>query len=74
MSELFFFDNEKAVTYYNGKYRFYDLNDWRCYRTINAKEISSRGTYYFETYGDNIFVFNSSKKLIKTIYTSEETE
>ena len=69
---IVFFNNEKAVTYYKGEYRFYNLNEWTCYKTIYAENISSNGTYSYESCGDYIFVFDSSNNLIDRISIDED--
>ncbi len=65
---IIFYDNEKAVTYYNGKYRIYDLNDWHLICKQTADEIQNDGSYIFESCGDYVFVFDdNSGKLLNTI-------
>lgn len=68
---IIFYDNEKAVTYYNGKYRTYDLNDWHLISKQTADEIQNDGSYTFESCGDYVFVFDdNSGNLLNSIDVS----
>lgn len=61
-------DYEIAMTYYNGKYRTYDLNDWHLISKQTADEIQNDGSYTFESCGDYVFVFDdNSGNLLNTI-------
>lgn len=55
---IILYDNEKAITYYNGEYRTYDLNDWRLIGKQPADEIENGGSYTFENCGGYVFVFD----------------
>ena len=57
---ILYADNKKAITYYNGKYLTYSLDDWRIIASQEAVEIQNRGSYTFETCGDYIFIFDSN--------------
>lgn len=65
---IIFADAEKAITYYNGKYCTYSLEDWSAVSEVPADEIKEGGEYIFETCGKYIFVFdNSTGELINKI-------
>lgn len=57
---ILYVDNEKAITYYNGKYLFYDLDNWDLMCKLSADEIKNGGSYTFESCGDYIFVFDDN--------------
>lgn len=57
---ILYVDNEKAITYYNGKYLFYDSDNWDLICKLSADEIKNGGSYTFETCGDYIFVFDDN--------------
>ena len=52
--------DEKAVTYYDGNYLFYNLENWNCYKSTDASGIDSHSKYIFETCDDYVFVFDDS--------------
>lgn len=57
---ILYIDNEKVITYRNGKYLFYDLDNWDLIRKLSADEIKNGGFYTFEICGDYIFVFDDN--------------
>ena len=57
---ILYVDNEKAITYYNEKYLFYDLDNWDLMCKLSADEIKNGGSYTFESCGDYIFVFDDN--------------
>lgn len=60
-------DNAKAVTYYNGEYLTYSLDDWKVTDKCPADKIINGGSYTFETCGYYIFVFDKSNELVERI-------
>lgn len=64
---IIFYDNEKAITYYNGEYRTYDLNDWRLIGKQPADGIENGGSYTFESCGGCVFVFDDLGELVDSI-------
>ena len=65
---IIFCNQDTAVTYYNGHYLTYDLNNWEVIQKQDADEIKNGGSYTFETCGDYIFVFDDdSGELLNTI-------
>ena len=69
---IIYADNRKAITYYNGEYLTYSLDEWEAIDSRSANDIQIGGTYVFETCGDYIFVFDSSNKLIDRISIPED--
>lgn len=55
---ILYADDQKAITYYNGKYLTYSLDEWEVIGSQSADEIQNGGSYTFESCGDYIFVFN----------------
>lgn len=69
--KIIYLSNKKAVSFYKGQYLFYDIENWKEFKSINADEINSHSTYKFESCGDYIFVFdNNSGELLNTIDVS----
>lgn len=65
---IIYTDSKKAITYFDGKYLTYSLDDWSVIDSQEAEEIKNNGSYIFETCGDYIFVFDSiSDKLLNKI-------
>jgi hypothetical protein len=73
LEKIIYIDKSKAITYYKGNYMFYNLDNWNCYKKISSNEIKQNRTYTFESCKDNIFVFDSSNKLIDIINISEDS-
>ena len=61
---IIYADNEKAITYYNGKYITYSLEHWKKINKQNADEIKEGGSYTFDVCGEYIFVFDENTKLL----------
>jgi hypothetical protein len=57
---IIYADNSKAITYYNGKYLTYSLDEWKVINSQSADDIQTEGSYNFETCGDYIFVFDDN--------------
>ncbi len=72
--KIIFINKNKVVTYYDGSYLFYNLDNWERYKKIDANEINSNGEYSFQSCGNYIFVFDSSKKLLDRISISDEVK
>lgn len=70
--KIIYADNRKAITYYKGEYLTYSLDEWQVIDSRSADDIQPGGTYFFETCGDYIFVFDSSNNLIDRISISED--
>lgn len=65
---ILYADSEKAITYYDGKYLTYSVDEWEVTAEHPADEIKSGSSYTFETCGDYIFVFDdNSGELLNTI-------
>lgn len=65
---ILYADSKKVITYYDGKYLTYLVEEWEVIAEQPADEIKSGGSYTFETCGDYIFVFDdSSGELLNTI-------
>lgn len=65
---ILYADSEKAITYYDGEYLTYSLEDWKVIDKQDADEIKDGGSYFFEACGEYIFVFdNKTDKLINKI-------
>lgn len=65
---IIYADSKKAITYYNGKYLTYSLDDWSVIDSQAAVEIQNRGSYTFEACGDYIFIFDmNSDELLNKI-------
>ena len=62
---ILYVDTDKAITFYDGEYITYSVDDWKIIKKESADEIQPGGQYLFEDYGDYIFVFqgNSSKPI-----------
>lgn len=62
---ILYVDSDKAITFYDGEYISYSVDDWKIIKKESADEIQPGGQYLFEDYGDYIFVFqgNSSKPI-----------
>lgn len=68
---ILYVDNEKVLTYYNGKYLTYSLDEWKVIDKQPAKEIKNGGLYTFEICNEYIFVFDYvSGELLNTIDVS----
>ena len=60
--------SEKAITYYNGEYLTYSLEDWKVIDKQDADEIKDGGSYFFEACGEYLFVFDDkTDKLINKL-------
>lgn len=58
----------KAITYYDGEYLTYSIDDWKVTDKQDADEIKDGGSYTFEACGDYIFVFDDdTDEMINTI-------
>ncbi len=57
---IIYADKEIAITYYNGKYITYSLENWKKIGRQKADEIEKGGSYSFESCGDYIFVFDDN--------------
>lgn len=55
---ILYADNKKAITYYNGEYITYSVDEWKKINSRPADEIKKGGKYTFEACGDYIFVFD----------------
>ncbi len=58
---IIYADKEKAITYYNGKYITYSLENWKKIGKQKADEIKKGGSYSFESCGEYIFVFDDNR-------------
>lgn len=69
---ILYADSKKAITYYDGKYLIYSLDEWEVTSEQTADEIKSGGSYTFETCGDYIFVFDDNNgKLLSKINVTD---
>lgn len=69
--KIIYLSNKKAVSFYKGKYLFYDIKNWENYKSIDADEINSHGCYTFESCDDYVFVFDdNSGNLLNSIDVS----
>ncbi len=57
---IIYADNEKAITYYNGKYITYSLENWKKINKQNADEIKEGGSYTYDVCEEYIFVFDEN--------------
>ena len=65
---IIYADSEKAITYYDGEYLTYSLEDCKVIDKQNADEIKDGGSYFFEACGEYLFVFDDkTDKLINKI-------
>ena len=65
---IIYADSEKAITYYDGEYLTYSLEDWKVIDKQDADDIKDDGSYFFEACGEYIFVFdNKTDKLINKL-------
>lgn len=55
---IIYADAEKAITYYGGKYITYSTDNWKEIESQKADEIKENGSYFFDTCGDHVFVFD----------------
>lgn len=66
--KILYADAEKTITYYEGEYLTYSLNDWEVTDKQSANEIKEGGSYNFVSCGEYIFVFdNDSGELLNKI-------
>ncbi len=56
--KIVYINSEKMITYYNGEYITYSVDEWKKINSCLADEIKKGGKYTFETCGDYIFVFD----------------
>lgn len=65
---IIFADSKKCVTYYEGKYLIYSLDDWKIENEQSADEIKEGSGYVFDSCGNYIFVFDADTgDLLNTI-------
>ena len=57
---IIYADNNKAVTYYDGKYLTYSADDWKVTDEKKADEIKDGGKYNFKACGEYVFVFDDN--------------
>lgn len=55
---IIYADDNKVMTYYNGKYLTYSADDWKVTDEKKADEIKNDGKYTFEACGEYVFVFD----------------
>ena len=65
---IIYADTKKAITYYRGNYITYSTDNWKEVESQKADEIKKDGSYFFDTCGDYVFVFdNNTYKLLNKI-------
>lgn len=64
---LIYTDAEKAITYYKNNYLTYSLDNWTKISSQKATEIQKGNSYYFQTCGDYIFIFDNGGNVINRI-------
>lgn len=57
---IIYANNNKVVTYYNGKYITYSADDWNVVSEKDADEIKDGGMYTFKACGEYVFVFDDN--------------
>ena len=55
---IIYADKEIAITYRNGRYTTYSLDNWKKIESRPAEKIEKGSSYAFEACGDYIFVFS----------------
>ncbi len=57
---ILYYDSQKAITFYDGDYITYSVDDWKETSKEKAKEIKKGGKYTFEACGEYVFVFDDN--------------
>ena len=67
---IIYADTKKAITYYRGNYITYSTDNWKEIKSQKADEIKKDGSYFFDTCGEYVFVFDdNTDKLLNKIST-----
>ncbi len=64
---VLFANKDTAVTFFKGKYITYSLDNLTKISSQKATEIQKGNSYYFQTCGDYIFIFDNSENVINRI-------
>lgn len=64
---IIYADTKKAITYYRGNYITYSTDNWKEVKSQKAAEIKKDGSYFFDTCGEYVFVFDDTGKLLNKI-------
>ena len=57
---ILYYDSQKAITFYDGYYITYSVDDWKETSKKKATEIKKGGKYTFEACGEYLFVFDDN--------------
>ena len=69
---ILYANRDIALTYYNGMYRRYSIDNWEITSEFPASEIKEGGSYSFEACENYIFVFDNSTGAILNKLTIRE--